>query len=124
MNSSPTPPEEKKTTTIVTASAVLPNGELVEMVYDPIARKTQFVCGNGEAWGYEESVSLSPTERLVPYSPTNNLVRHDVVLFASEPEEYGHEADLVSRIREFIHKYVDVSEDFEEIATYYALFTW
>src|SRR5437016_518473 len=65
MTSFRTPPEEKKTTTIVTASAVLPGGELVEMVYDPIDRKTQFVCGNGEAWRYEESVSLSPTERLV-----------------------------------------------------------
>ena len=94
------------------------------MVYDPIERKTQFVCGTADVWGYEDSVSLSPTERLVPYSATNNLVKHDVVLFASEPEEYGHEADLVTRIREFIHKYVDVSEGFEEIATYYVLFTW
>lgn len=118
------PPEEKKETTIPTASAELKSGELVEMVYDATERKTKFVIGNGDVWGYEGSVLLSPTERLVPYSSSNNLVKHEVVLFPTEPEEYGHEADLLSGIKEFIHKYVDVSEDFEEIATYYVLFTW
>jgi hypothetical protein len=117
-------PKDKKPSTIAAASAVLSESELLEMVYDPVERTTRFVAGNGDAWGYEESVSLSPTERLVPYSPSNNLVKHGVVLFPSEPEEYGTEADLVSRIRDFIHTYVDVSEGFEEIATYYVLFTW
>src|SRR5438876_640943 len=106
------PQPEQKPTVTPTASAVLPNGELVEMVYDPVERKTRFVMGSADAWGYEETVQLSPFERLVPYSPTNNLVKHGVVLFASEPTEYGDEAALVSRIREFVHRYVDVSEDF------------
>jgi len=117
-------PNEKKTTLIPTASAVLPEGKLVEMLYDAVGRKTRFVSGNGEAWSYEEAISVSPTERLVPYSATNNLVRHGVVLFASEPEEYGTEAELVARVRDFVHRYVDLSEDFEEIASYYVLFSW
>ncbi|HJP59865.1 MAG TPA: hypothetical protein VJ865_07690 [Gemmatimonadaceae bacterium] len=116
--------EAKKPVVIPTASAVLPSGELVEMVYDPIARKTQFVCGAGDAWGYEESILVSPVERLVPYSPTNNLVKHNVVLFPSEPTEYGDESSLVSRIRDFVRRHVEVSDDFEVIATYYVLFTW
>jgi hypothetical protein len=116
--------QEKKILILPTASAVLDDGQLVEMVYDPAARCTQFVAGNGEAWSYEESVLLSPHERLVPYSATNNLVKHNVVLFPSEPVEYGEEASLVSRIREFVRKYVGLSEDFETIATYYVLFTW
>lgn len=116
--------EVKKPAVIPTASAVLPAGELVEMVYGPLERKTQFVCGTGEAWGYEGSVDLSPAERLVPYSATNNLVKHNVVLFPSEPEEYGDEAMLVSRIRDFVRRHVEVSEEFELIATYYVLFTW
>ncbi len=118
------PPEEKKVQTIPTASARLPQGDLLEMVYDPDEGTTRFIVGNGEAWTYETSLSLSPTERLVPYSPSNNLVKHGVVLFPSEPEEYGTEADLLSRIRAFLHRYVDMEEDFEEIAAYYALFTW
>jgi hypothetical protein len=115
---------EQKQLLIPTASAVLPNGELVEMVYDPALRKTQFVVGTAEAWGYEESADLSPLERLVPYSATNNLVKHGVVLFPSEPTEYGTVSDLVSRIRDFVHRFVEVSEDFETIAVYYILFTW
>jgi hypothetical protein len=123
MNSEP-PKEEKKTTAIPTASAVLAGGELVEMVYDPVERRTRFVCGGKDAWGYEESISLSPTERLVPYSAGNNLIKHNVVLFPSEASEYGTEAELVSRIRDFVRRHVAVGEDFEEIATYYILFTW
>lgn len=124
------PPEEikhepeKKPTVTPTTAAVLPNGELVEMVYDPAERKTQFVCGSGDDWRYEESVLVSPAEQLVPYSATNNLVKHHVVLFPSEPAEYGDESELVSRIRDFVRKYVEVSEDFELIATYYVLFSW
>ncbi|HEV7486304.1 MAG TPA: phosphoglycerate mutase family protein [Thermoanaerobaculia bacterium] len=124
MTNSDKPPEEKKEVVIPTASAVLPNGELVEMVYDPIKRQTQFVCGTEDAWRYEDSVLLSPTERLVPFRASNNLVKHDVVLFPEEPEDYGHEADLVALVRTFIHRYVDVSAEFEEMATYYVLFTW
>src|SRR5690242_5061364 len=116
--------KEKKPTVLPTAAAVLDSGELVEMVYDPAVRQTRFVCGTGESWRYAESVDLSPAERLVPYSATNNLVKHKVVLFPSEPADYGDEALLVSRIRDFVRRHVEVSEDFELISTYYILFTW
>jgi hypothetical protein len=116
--------EEKKPEVIPTVSAVLPTGELVEMVYDAVAGKTQFVCGTADAWGFEASVDASPSERLVPYSPSNNLIKHNVVLFPSEPEEYGDDASLVSRIRDFVHRHVEISEDYELLATYYVLFTW
>jgi|ERR1043165_2179000 hypothetical protein len=127
MTSNPPPekkePERKPTVTPV-ASAVLPSGELAEMVYDPAGQQTQFVVGSGDGWRYEESAELSPSERLVPYSPTNNLVKHGVVLFPSEPADYGDESALVSRVRDFVRRHVEVSEDFELIATYYILFTW
>ena len=118
------PAPEKKPTVLPTAAAVLPDRELVEMVYDPASRQTRFVVGTGASWGYEESIALSPVERLVPYSATNNLVKHGVVLFPSEPAEYGSESDLVTRIRDFVGRHVEVSEGFEEIATYYVLFSW
>lgn len=116
--------EVKKPAVIPTASTVLPTGELVEMVYDPETRTTRFVCGTADAWGFEESVDVPPAERLVPYSPTNNLVKHGVVLFPSAPEEYGDDAALIARIRDFVRRHVEVSEEFELIATYYVLFTW
>ena len=116
--------EKEKVLAIPTASAVLPNGELVELVYDPVERQTQFVRGTGESWSYASVIDTRPGERLVPYSPANNLLVHDVVLLPSGPEDYGTEPELLARIREFIHRYVDISPVFEELSAYYVLLTW
>src|SRR5206468_2327094 len=62
--------------------------------------------------------------RLVPYSPNNNLIKNEVVLLPSEPEEYGSEEQLLDEIQSFIHRYVDVSPLFEKIASYFVLFSW
>lgn len=107
-----------------TASAVLPSGELVEMVYDADERRTGFVCGTAEAWRYEPDIEVREGEKLVPFSPGNNLLVHEVVLLPSEPAEYGGERELLASIRAFIHRYVDVSAVFEELAAYYVLLSW
>ena len=60
----------------------------------------------------------------MPYSPGNNLLRNEVVLFPLEAAEYESEQKLVEEIQSFIHCYVDVSPLFEQIASYYVLFSW
>jgi hypothetical protein len=117
-------PPEKKRADVATASAVLDSGELLEMVYDPATHSTQFVVGNAAAWDYAPAHEVSSAERLVPFSAANNLVKHGVVLFPSEPEEYGDEAALALRIREFVRRHVEVAEDFESVAVAYVMFTW
>ena len=109
---------------IPTASAVLDTGEIVEMVYRPAEKRTLFAVFREGAWAYVNEVDLPSGERLMPYRPGNNLLKHEVVLLPSEPEEYGSEAELLSEIRSFIHRYVDVSPLFEEIASYYVLLSW
>lgn len=104
-------------------SAVLPDGRLAEMVYDS-ERGTAFVVGRGDEWTREESIVSTAGERLVPYSPRNNLLAHEVVLLPSLPEDYESEAKLVSDIRAFIHRYVDLSPLFEEVSSYYVLLSW
>lgn len=94
------------------------------MVYDAGEARTGFVCGRGDDSRYEQTIETRPGERLVPFSASNNLLVHDVVLLPSEPCEYGEERELLARIRSFIHRYVDVSEVFEELAAYYVLLTW
>ena len=69
-------------------------------------------------------LDLPSGERLVPYSPDNNLIKNDVVLLPSGPAEYGSEAELAAEIQTYIHRYVDLSPHFERIASYYALFSW
>ena len=106
-----------------TVSAVLEDGTALEMLYDPHERRTAFAIWCDGAWRIERRFKSGGRD-LVPYSPENNLIRHDVVLLPSRPEEYGSEEALLAEIREFIHRYVDVSPLFEKIAAYYALFSW
>jgi hypothetical protein len=46
------------------------------------------------------------------------------VLFPSRAAEYESEQELVEEIQSFIHRYVDVSPLFEQIASHYVLFSW
>ena len=113
----------KKQGTRPTASAVLADGSLAEMVYQPEENRTLFCVSKDGEIRYETSI-LDRGCRLVPYSPRNNLLVNEVVLFPSQTAEYGSEQELVEEIRAFIHRYVDVSPLFEQIASYYVLFTW
>jgi hypothetical protein len=115
--------EIRKPDLIPTVSAVLDDGSILETVFRPEEKRTLFVRWNGESAEYLPTIEAG-VSRLVPYSPRNNLLAHEVVLLPSEPEEYGSEAELLSDVRVFIHRYVDISALFEEIASYYVLFTW
>jgi hypothetical protein len=102
---------------------VLVDGALVEMVYDPEHSRTRLaICQKGKV-SYAESL-LHHGQRLVPYSPRNSLLANEVVLFPSHADEYETDEALVRAIQHFIHRYVDLSPRFEEIAAYYVLFTW
>jgi hypothetical protein len=106
-----------------TVSGVLQDGTLIEMVYRPEERRTLLCIAKEGQVRYETNL-MDDGKRLVPYSPENNLLKNDVVLFPSEAAPYESEEALVAEIREFIHRYVDISPLFEEIASYYVLFTW
>jgi len=116
--------ETRKEPRIPTVSAVLGDGTILETVVDPEAKRTSFVLAKDGEWRSVDSVSIDSSARLVPYSPRNNLLAHEVVLLPSEPEEYGSEEVLLREIESFIHRYVDVSPLFEKIASYYVLLTW
>src|SRR5439155_16376802 len=81
-----------------TVSTVLPDGSLVEMVCQE--NRTLFCVSKDGAFRYETNLLVNG-ERLVPYSPRNNLLSNEVVLFPSEPLEYDSEQELVEDIRAF-----------------------
>jgi hypothetical protein len=114
---------EKKPRAIPAVSTTLDDGSLVEMVYRPEERRTAFVVWHDDEWTEVPHVERDGA-RLVPYSPRNNLITNGVVLFPSEPAEYGTVAELVAEVQAYIHRYVDLSPLFEQIATYYVLFSW
>lgn len=116
--------ERKGPRAIPTVSAVLENGAILEMVYRPNEARTAFVVWEKDTWRLFGRVDLGPQRLAVPYSPHNNILRNEVVLLPSEPEEYGSEAELLEEIRAFVHRYVDVSPLYEMISTYYVLLSW
>ena len=124
MNEKQPEPKEKKPRVTPTVSAILETGAIVEMVSRPEEKRTAYAVYREGDWVLESAIAVSPTERLVPYSPGNNLLQHGVVLLPSEPKEYGTESELLSEIRSFIHHYVDISPLFEEISSYYVLLSW
>lgn len=114
----------KKLSVRPAVSAITASGHTIELLYDPGMRTTSFAVWTGDKWSIEKSVVLGSGERLIPFSPGNNLIKNEAILLPSKPEEYGSEADLIAEIRAFIHRYVDLSPTFENLASYYVLFTW
>ncbi len=108
----------------LTISAALKDKTLVELVYDPFDKRTGFAVSREGRWRIEKSLQSKAGERLVPYHADNTLIKHNVVLFPSEPEEYGSTAELLADIQDYIHRYVGLSENFELLAAHYALFSW
>src|SRR3989344_2325158 len=101
------------------SSDVLSDGSIVEMVYDEVAKETEFAVWDGKEVQYLDKVG-----GYYPYPAENHLVSKKVVRFPSEAEEYESEDELIKDVQKFIHKYLDISPFFERIATYYVLFTW
>lgn len=116
--------DENKKPIAPTASAVLDDGSLVEMVFQPKLRRTLFAIYSAGRWTLQDQIDLGSDARLVPFSPGNNLIKNEVVLLPSEPMIYGSEEKLVADIQQFIHHYVDLDTSFEKVATYYVILTW
>jgi len=110
---------------IPAVSRVCPDGTLIELVYDPLERKTALAVSRfGGLWNIEQSVRIETGDTLIPYSGQNNLIANECVLLPSRPVEYGFKDELLADIRVFLHRYVDLSPLFEEIAAHYVLMTW
>lgn len=116
--------EEKKDrptpkTSIITQDA------LYEMAYSRTTNKSYFfkMGRNGKLQCFLEKVEIDGKE-YVPLPPSYNLVEKGVILFPSQATPYENEEEILREITIFIHKYLDISEVFEQIASYYVLFTW
>ena len=116
--------EEKKEKPILKTTIFTPDA-LYEMVFDRKENKTSFskIDRGGNLEALIEEVEIEG-RKYKPLPPTYNLVDKDVILFPSVATEYQNEEEILKEIQTFVHKYLDISEVFEQIATYYVLFTW
>lgn len=107
------------------SSTVLNDGTIVEMIRRSEMGQTSFVIWkDGDIQETASVMKCDENCRLVPFSARNNLLAHGVVLLPSQTTEYRSDEELLAEVREFIHRYCDVSVPFEEISAHYVLFTW
>lgn len=108
---------------VPTVSDVLQDGTLIELVYRPEERTTLLGTYSAGRWTLGRTLDVAG-QRLVPFSPNNNLIKNEVVLLPSEPRIYESEQSLISEIAGFIHRYADLTPIFEQVACYYVLLSW
>lgn len=107
-----------------TVSRLMPDGTIVELVYDARMRTTALAVWRAGRWTIERELDSDTGDLLVPFSPQNNIIKNDVVLLPSEPHEYGSKERLIADIHRFLRRYLDVGSNFEVLAAHYVLFTW
>ncbi len=105
-------------------SMVRDDGTLIETLYQPKENQTTFAIFKDQEVSYASQIEVENEKILIPMSPENNLLKSKVILLPSDAIHYENDDELVKSIRLFVHKYLHISELFEQIITYYILFTW
>jgi hypothetical protein len=109
----------------VEAMSVTDNGILYEAVFDLQNHKTSFyaISKDGTVNGYYDK-AYRGTRKFIPVRPSSHLLTKEIVLLPSQPLQYNSEIELIEKIKKFIHKYLEITPEFESIATYYVILTW
>jgi hypothetical protein len=116
--------EKRQGRVIPTASRRLSGGGVLELIYEPETRTTAFAVFRDGRVSIERWLDTGAGERLVPIPATNNLIRHRALLLPEKPEPYDSIDELLEAINRHLNQYVDLSERFQRLATYYILLTW
>lgn len=116
--------ENKKKKNINSVTSLVVGNTLYELFYDPIASLTKIARWKDSRIEVQASFYLNKKNKIIPYNPENPLIKHKIILFPASIDEYCDKKNLITKIREFIHRYVDISESFELVSTYYVLLTW
>lgn len=114
---------EKKTPlkAIQTSFIKLMDG-IAEEVYNPKTQTAEFcVCRNGKI-EIKDKITVNNSIEVTPYN--NKLLSDEVVRFPEYAKDYGNDQFLKLTVQDFIHRYLDISESYERIATYYVLLSW
>lgn len=113
-----------KPTDIPTVSRRLADGRIVELVLHPANKCTALVVSGPNGLTTVDSLELATGERLIPIRASNNLIKHNAVVLAAVPEPFHSVAKLMNAVQQHLLRYIDLSEEFERIASYYILLTW
>lgn len=100
------------------------NGTIAEIIGDKEkSRSTMFLVYKvltGEIT-LEEKIEFNG---ITYYPPKDDLIYSGTILLPTYAEDYDNVGLLVTQIQDFIHRYLDISSNYEKLATYYILLTW
>jgi len=116
--------QENEKRRVSTVSRCLANRKIVELVYSADEKCTKLAIFENGEFSLVDELKLETGDTLIPVRASNNLIKHGAVVLAEKPQPYGSVAELIASIREYLHRYVDLSERFQRIAGYYILLTW
>lgn len=105
-------------------SIILPDGRMIETLLDPVTGQTNFAVWENGKIKIINKLKDQNGRLLYPISASNPLLKNKLISFPSGPVEYENIDILFFEIQNFIHRYVDLSEEFEKIASYYVLLSW
>lgn len=100
-------------------ATVLTDEYLAEIVTS--GRDSSFVVKDLKSGEITMSDSLEDG-RIIPFYPAHGFLQ--VTKLSSAIEDFGTDAELITDIRSFIRKWVDLSEIYEKLCTYYVLLSW
>ena len=98
---------------------ILSDGTIGEMVVGQDGERSFIVAINGSV----RKIPRYETPK-VTYVPTSDPLVGQVVHFASTAVPYDSQATLFAEVKSFIHRYLELPDDFEDIASLYVLITW
>ena len=116
--------EKKKENVRYVVSHILPDGSLVETVYNQKLLQTKFAVFKKGKVSLEDRVQFDKDILLAPLSGNNSLLKNNFILFPSEATEFKNIKSLYEEVEKFIDEYVELPENFKAVATAYVLLTW
>ncbi len=111
--------EESRTIERSVSGFILPDGTVGEMIVSDAGERSFIVLVGGSV----RKVLQYQTGR-VTYIPTGDPLVGQVVHFAATAAPYDSQATLFGEAKAFIHQYIELPADFEDIAALYVLLTW
>ncbi len=94
-----------------------------EVVFNQGKQQAEFAINTKGELQFQQQFTLAETVYHPPPALLA-LVNTGTIQLADDVSPYHSIPALIAEVRNFIHQYVDVSESFEIIATYYVLLTW
>ena len=108
---------------IVEVTILKHKGSLYEIIYDPDKDEAKFVSFNEESGEIEQTDQVEKDN--IIYKPLiDKFVNNEAVVLPTKAEPYESEEILLQDIKSFIHKYLDISEEYEKICSWVIPVLW